>query len=186
MATFLIAAAKFSKERSKLIVIGTAILAVVLSWHGCSRPAETEHRIERIIHVGGTKAPNRRADVIFVHGLGGDAKSTWQGGNAAFFWPESLGKKFPDIGVWSISYDAYPSEWLGGTMPIVDRSKALLELIRLNELGTRPVVFVGHSLGGIVVKQILRDAFTQNNDDWEGIGDETEGVVFLGNTAHRI
>jgi hypothetical protein len=165
----------FIRRRKKPLAASGVVL--VVCWWVILRPAPRLR--EGVIFVGGTTDERRNADIVFVHGLGGDFKTTWQGRDGSFFWPEQIGKRFPNVGIWSVAYDAQPTEWLGRGMPLVDRSKNLLEQLRLNGLGTRPLVFIGHSLGGIVIKQMLRDAFTQNNDDWEEIGNETDGVVFL-------
>ena len=51
--------------------------------------------------------------------------------------------------------------------------------MRLKGLGQRPLVFIVHSLGGLLVKEILRTAYTQNHPEWTRISAETVGVLFL-------
>jgi hypothetical protein len=128
---------------------------------------------ETVVFFGGSDAPDRRGDVIFIHGLGGNVRTTWQGTNPEFFWPKALGEDFPNVGFWGVSYNASPSEWLGTTMPLTDRSKNVLELLRLHNLNEHHTVFVVHSLGGLVVKQMLRDALTLNKSVWEEIAGQT-------------
>lgn len=139
----------------------------------------SEPKKTKIHFIGGNKEPSRRGDVIFLHGLDGDYRGTWENGDTKFFWPNELSKDFPDIAVWSIDYHSAPSDWLGKTMPLTDRSKNLLEQMRLNGLGKKPTIFVGHSLGGLVIKQMLRDALTQNQTEWQGFATKTKGVMFL-------
>jgi triacylglycerol esterase/lipase EstA (alpha/beta hydrolase family) len=129
--------------------------------------------------IGGNRELTRRGDVIFIHGLNGDYRTTWLNESSQLFWPEAIAKDLADVGVWSIDYDAAPSDWLGPTMPLNDRSKQLLEQLRLSGLGKKPTIFVCHSLGGLVVKTMLRDALTQNNQNWEGFAKKTKGVMFL-------
>ncbi len=136
------------------------------------------HSEERIIFLGGTRGDDRYANIVLVHGLDGHARETWTADNG-FFWPDALAKRFPRFGVWSVAYDAQASQWLGASMPIADRSVNLLTQLRLNKLGNQPIIFVGHSLGGIVIKQMMSDAFTMNDEDWKEIGDQTRGIVFL-------
>src|SRR5262249_32066221 len=83
---------------------------------------------------------------------------------------------------WSVTYAAHASDWLGDTMPIEDRSKNLLEALSAAGLGEKPIVFIAHSMGGILVKQMLNDSYTKasENDDWKNIAPHTRGVVFLG------
>jgi hypothetical protein len=164
------------------VVVSLAVFNL-LSISGCGgcRPV-TAHPPKKhaILFVGGKSDDTRRRDVVFIHGLMGDARDTWLSDDKSkFFWPEALVKEFPDSGVWSIDYDASPSDWLGGTMPVIDRSKNLLEQLAQKNVGQKPLVFVCHSLGGIVVKQMLRHSLTLGKPEWESIGKHTKGVVFL-------
>lgn len=67
-----------------------------------------------LIAINGTENENRIADLIFVHGLGGDALSTWhpQGQKEAEnSWLAWLGNDFEDIGIWSVNYEVEPLRW---------------------------------------------------------------------------
>jgi hypothetical protein len=50
-------------------------------------------------------------------------------------------------------------------------------------LGSKPIIWVTHSLGGLLVKSMLRAAHELNNPNWEPVVRQTRGVVFLG-TPH--
>jgi hypothetical protein len=54
----------------------------------------------------------------------------------------------------------------------------MLELLIVNDVGTRPLVFVAHGLGGVVVKELLRQA-TTSAPAYRPIWDHTVAVVFL-------
>jgi len=161
--------------KSVAVVLMLFFLVVWLFWpRGQNRQKE-----EAVVFIGGSQGPDRCGDVVFVHGLGGDARTTWQGTNPQFFWPQKLGEKFPNVGVWSVDYNAAPTEWLGTTMPIADRSKNMLETLLLKGLGKKPIVFIGHSLGGIVIKKMLQDANILDHAEWQELADNTKGVMFL-------
>lgn len=51
----------------------------------------------------------------------------------------------------------------------------LLEKLVAADIGSRPIVFVTHSMGGLVVKQLLHQAKAANLDDFVN---NTAGVVF--------
>jgi pimeloyl-ACP methyl ester carboxylesterase len=114
--------------------------------------------MSRLIKIAGWGgAP--RASVIFVHGLGGHAYDTWRREpNNDTFWPLWLAEDVKGISVYTLAYEAPPSNWLGTSMPLQDRAVNVLEVL-LSEpgLGTGPIAFVSHSLGGLIVKQILLD-----------------------------
>lgn len=134
----------------------------------------------KLLEIAGCSNPNRQIDVVFVHGLDGDARSTWQNNDKTDgFWPEWLGRDFPDIGVWSLDYEAKSLVWKGHAMPLVDRAKNILDYLELYGFGQRPIGFVCHSLGGLVVKQALRHAKDFDNKNWKPIAEQTRFIEFL-------
>lgn len=133
-----------------------------------------------LVEISGCSNPNRKIDVVFVHGLDGNARSTWQSNDKTDgFWPAWLGKDYPDIGVWSLDYDAKSLVWKGHAMPLVDRAKNVLDYLELHGFGQRPIGFVCHSLGGLVVKQALRHAKEFGNKNWKPIVEQTRFIEFL-------
>ncbi len=131
--------------------------------------------------VAGTANAQREADIVFVHGLGGDWRSTWMHDKAddATFWPQWLAQEFPQFGVWSFGYAADVSAWQAQSMPLADRGNAVLEELLNDDIGQRPLVFVTHSLGGVVVKQLLHAAQSQAVKRWKTIAQATQGIVFI-------
>lgn len=111
---------------------------------------------------------------------GGDKRLTWQATEeATTFWPEWLADEFPQLEFWTIGYEAAPSAWLGTAMPLGDRARNILDLLHGEGIGLRPIVFVCHSLGGLVVKQMLQAASTYGDTNWNKIADQTKGILFL-------
>lgn len=140
-----------------------------------------------LVKIIGTDNEEREADIIFVHGLGGDAWSTWHPEESKTdknFWPMWLGNDFPQCGIWSVAYEVEPTRWKkGSTMPLVQRADNIIDLVELDEIGERPVIFITHSMGGLLVKQILRNANDSVNESWQRIVEETIGIVYL-STPH--
>jgi hypothetical protein len=85
-----------------------------------------------------------------------------------------------------MEYDAAPSKWRGSSMPIADRATSLLDLMDVGGLGARPLIFITHSLGGLVVKQMLQGVRTNTNvnREWKRISDHVRGIVFF-STPHN-
>ena len=114
--------------------------------------------MSRIVKVAGWSGKSR-ASVIFVHGLGGDAYDTWRRApDDNSFWPPWLAEDIAGLAVYTLAYEAPASNWLGTAMPLQDRAVNILEIL----LGTPgltegPVIFICHSLGGLIVKQLLLD-----------------------------
>src|SRR5262245_55781155 len=136
----------------------------------------------QLIRVAGWSAGGR-LNVVFVHGLGGHAYRTWgwstEGGT---FWPEWLARDIPGLATWTLAYDAPPTNWLGTAMPIQDRAKNVLEcLLGCRALRGAPLVFVCHSLGGLVVKQVMRaaDGRRAYSPEVQAFLNSVKGVVFI-------
>jgi hypothetical protein len=139
---------------------------------------------------GDSPNPKRFADAVFVHGLNPAGKlnpthafRTWGGESArdatADFWPNWLGQDLGEVAVWVLQYDSSASVLVGNSASLEDTATSVLDALWANGIGERPLAFVTHSLGGVLVKQMLNDALTQNKSDWEGIKTNTRGVVFL-------
>jgi pimeloyl-ACP methyl ester carboxylesterase len=114
--------------------------------------------MSRLVKISGWRGA-ARASVIFVHGLGGHAYDSWRRApDNDTFWPLWLAEDVQGISVYTLAYEAPPSNWLGTSMPLQYRAVNVLEIL-LSEpgLGIGPIAFVSHSLGGLIVKQILLD-----------------------------
>lgn len=130
--------------------------------------------------------PGCRGDVIFMHGLGGDALGTWHPRgekDSEDSWLYWLSQDIPDVAIWSLGYEAEPFAWRGSTMPLVDRAINTLALLDADAIGTRPLIFITHSLGGLLVKQMLRHAMDFSELRWRAMVEQTKGIVFL-STPH--
>lgn len=96
-------------------------------------------------------------DIVFIHGLNGDPIKTWIN-NEGCFWPEWLLTDLPDADLWTVDYEASPTKWKRETLSFLKRSQSILDSLTIEGIGSRPVCFVCHSLGGLIVKQILRQS----------------------------
>jgi tetratricopeptide (TPR) repeat protein/pimeloyl-ACP methyl ester carboxylesterase len=142
--------------------------------------------------IGGSTAASV-ADVVFVHGLSGDAYETWHlEAEPKTFWPAWLADKHPDVGVWSVGYAAPKTNWRlvsrnrQSTLPLYDRAVQILDLLATAEIGRHNTIFVAHSLGGLIVKQLLRTARDSAgiNGAWARIHEHTRSVFFIA-TPHN-
>lgn len=126
-------------------------------------------------------------DIVFVHGLNpsGDknpqhAFTTWGGTDKDHpGWPLELAAELPYSQVWVLEYDSSATKWFGRSLPLPRLAKNILDELCNQELGTRPLIFIAHSLGGLLSKQLLRHAYDRKSKDWEPIWHQTQGVVFF-------
>jgi protein SERAC1 len=128
--------------------------------------------------VASVERPHSTADVIFVHGLGGDGRETWSAASDSF-WPLWLFDDLRTVEVWTLEY---PSSMFGsanGSLVISDQAKQVLDLLAAYSIGKRPLAFIAHSLGGLLVKQLLRTAVELHKPDWEIVATNTKGILFL-------
>jgi hypothetical protein len=121
---------------------------------------------------------NAVLDVVFVHGLDGDARKTWWRGHDESFWPQWLAEDLVDLAVWTVNYDAWSSGWHGRAMSMQDRAINLLAQLQNKGIGDRPLCFVAHSMGGLLVKEILLHA-ADGRSDFRVFATATSGVIFL-------
>lgn len=84
--------------------------------------------------------------------------------NYTFCWPlDWLPVDFPDIRILGLNYESALSLWTATKCPceknsgkLVDRSKQFLRSLAEAKIGeNRGVVWVGHSMGGLIIKYII-------------------------------
>jgi hypothetical protein len=124
--------------------------------------------------------------VIFLHGLGGDANGTWlKNGSKDEAWPIWLAKDNCDLNIWTVEYDAPKLKFNSSGMGIPDLAINIFEhILRVSELAEGEIIFVCHSLGGLITKQILRIANDQTDrEEAQKFLGRVSGVAFLG-TPH--
>lgn len=144
--------------------------------------------VEGLHRIANITRPDRRADIVFVHGLGGGSHSTWRHGKLEkpghFFWPEALGEDLPDCGIWTVGYPAGITK-LGKPGMIVDmRAGNLAQKLADAGFGAQPLFFVTHSMGGLVVKSLIVGSQTLPDPDRKRIVSTIRGIVFCA-TPHR-
>jgi hypothetical protein len=148
---------------------------------------EQQYSIQMAIMKGwaeispGCKDPDRRIDVVFVHGIIGDLYSAWQpqDEDTNGFWLQWLGEEMPGAGIWSLSYEVQSIRWQGSVAPLAPiTNKLLRDLIDLG-IGQRPIIFIGHDLGGFVVKEILHNSLRSAYAELKKVWEYTRGVAFL-------
>ncbi|KAK4228035.1 hypothetical protein QBC38DRAFT_454589 [Podospora fimiseda] len=130
-------------------------------------------------------------DIVAVHGLGGSALKTWSSkpfglyGKSTLWLRDLLPAKIPNVRVMSLQYDS--SVFGRSAQAIRDNARKLLQLLYNQrednrDAQKRPIVFIGHSLGGLLIKQALKLA--NQNTKFRDISTSTKGIIFFG-TPHR-
>jgi pimeloyl-ACP methyl ester carboxylesterase len=100
-------------------------------------------------------------DFVFVHGLGGGSRKTWSKTPAdAHFWPKRWLPEDPDfenVRIWSFGYDSIYAKKKSDVLNINDFARALLGALFSSKYFANvetPIVFIGHSMGGLVIKKV--------------------------------
>ncbi len=123
-------------------------------------------------------------DLIFVHGLSGNMVTTWAISEGAppheTYWPKWLATDLPWVNVYSLGYPtSFFESWANREMTLFERSKATLDYLASYEFGKKPIAFVTHSLGGLLIKQVLKTAHQAPDRGWRAIADNCKLVTFL-------
>ncbi|KAL4798331.1 hypothetical protein BDV19DRAFT_356859 [Aspergillus venezuelensis] len=134
------------------------------------------------------------ADIVFVHGLGGTSRWTWsKNRDENLFWPQTFLPHEPDLcstRILSFGYNAKFHKRGNASTAVLDFAKALLfdlkyaldEQSRNLNIGAVPLLFVVHSMGGLVTKQAY--IIGQNDPQYDNIVKAISAIIFLA-TPHR-
>ncbi|KAK4655284.1 hypothetical protein QC762_301160 [Podospora pseudocomata] len=134
-----------------------------------------------------------KIDIFAVHGLNPRSKDisahawdTWrapEGPEGRLWLKEDLPRVVPDARIFLYEYDS-KAVFGKDRSTFVDKATELLETVRCerDKNDTRPILFIGHSLGGLLIKQALINA--HNNPKFTEIKDVTTGLAFFA-TPHN-
>lgn len=104
-----------------------------------------------------------------------------------------LPQEYPNIRIIGLNYETSISEWSLNMMcpcdksrsSLHDRASEFLRSLSASNVGRDcPVIWVGHSMGGLVAKSIIVQALESDDPNVRAIGESTRGILFLG-TPHK-
>lgn len=130
-----------------------------------------------------------RIDFVFVHGLGGGSRKTWsKTASIGHYWPQEWLPRDPTFKYVRIHAYGYNSDWAKGRencLNVHHFGKSLLgELAtspRLAKANT-PIVLVGHSMGGLVIKKAY--LLSRKEEGRSPLAKRIHSMYFLA-TPHR-
>ena len=100
------------------------------------------------------KPPTTNASVVFVHGILSDGEACWTNHNGCY-WPELLSKE-PGLESLGVYVFTYQTGFFSGSYRLSDVVDALNVHMTLDRvLESDQLIFVCHSMGGIVVRKFL-------------------------------
>ncbi|KAH0557097.1 hypothetical protein GP486_005115 [Trichoglossum hirsutum] len=158
-------------------------IVATATFHASPSPTQLESAIKRNMDVDWSRLrvdldffgltpladpPDPKVDVIAVTGLAGHAFGSWKSRDKPYMWlRDFLPESIPDARILSYGYDTkLPGSH--STASILDLSRKFLEsvkAVRSRQEKYRPIIFIGHSLGGLVVKQAIVQAAEGSQDD---------------------
>lgn len=104
-----------------------------------------------------------------------------------------LPQEYPNIRIIGLNYETSISEWSLNMMCPCEKNKSSLHnrseelmnsLIHSNVGQYCPIVWVGHSMGGLVAKSIIVQSLQSDDPKKRAIGENTRAILFLG-TPHK-
>lgn len=114
-------------------------------------------------------SPNVDVTVIFVHGVLSDGDSCWTNANGCY-WPSLLGAE-SNLGPFGIYVFTYNTGFFSGSYSLSDIVDALKEHMRVDRVSdSRRLIFVCHSMGGIVVRKYIVERAAELIENQKDIG----------------
>ncbi|KAL4937603.1 hypothetical protein BDV06DRAFT_226801 [Aspergillus oleicola] len=129
-----------------------------------------------------------KIDIVAIHGLNpknkeNHAERTWEASNGKMWLRDFLPKQLPQARILLFGYNSNVSIQ-SSSAGVREQAQYLLNRLWLERQGceSRPILFIAHSLGGIVVKEALVQA--KLGHTYQSIQTATYGIAFFG-TPHR-
>lgn len=126
-------------------------------------------------------------DLVLVHGLKGNSNDTWAGkddNGKRTYWPDWIKEAHPDVNIWCVDYDSSLNPWLQSGVPLDQIAGGLLVNALDRGLGARPIHWVGHSMGGLIIKYLLYRSHTRADERQKKLSRVPTTITFLGTPHH--
>ncbi|OAG43666.1 hypothetical protein AYO21_02252 [Fonsecaea monophora] len=139
----------------------------------------------KVLHDGS----DATVDVCFVHGLTGNRDTTWTAKGQSQPWPQTLlAPQLTTARILTYGYDAYVVRTsVPGFNGLLDHASNLLHDLTADRArhnaSDRPLIFVAHSLGGLVCKKAILLSRNNPEDHLKEMFKCTKGIIFMG-TPH--
>lgn len=121
-----------------------------------------------------------RTVIIFIHGVLGDSHKTWTVGTGKSGWPDIVfnEKKLQPVDIFAVGYKSEP---LAKASNIEEIAVRTLQSLKDEEIFKRydNVVFVAHSMGGLITKRMLRMLQVDSPEDFHKV----KNVIFFSTPA---
>lgn len=139
-----------------------------------------------LTELGGPEEP--LIDFVFVHGLRGGSFKTWRKyEDPSSLWPKSWLPAHPDFAGVRTSTFGYQSDFLsrqGHRLDVAEFGRKLSNELQISSFlrrsGHTPIVLIGHSMGGLVIKK----AYLLARHEKPELASRIKSIVFLA-TPHR-
>jgi protein SERAC1 len=134
--------------------------------------------------------PDATVDICFVHGLTGNRDSTWTASKQSTPWPTMLlPPKLPRARLLTWGYNAYIVQAsVASKNRLTDHAINLLVDLTHDRASCgasgRPLIFVAHSLGGLVCKEAILSSRNNPEPHLCDVFEHMTGIIFMG-TPHR-
>jgi len=142
----------------RILSVILMILTVACSGtqEGCSRGSQSSSvAIPKKVVSHYERRENKPRVIVFVHGIFGDATGTWTCDSTKSYWPNLIltDEAFNDADVYVAGYD---TPFVGNTMTIDEVVSNLNNRLQADQVFEhRDVIFVTHSLGGLIAQRFL-------------------------------
>ncbi|KAL2851263.1 ankyrin repeat-containing domain protein [Aspergillus pseudodeflectus] len=141
----------------------------------------------RVLHEG----TNAVVDIVFLHGLTGTRISTWTHARSGVCWPKDfLAADIPNARILTFGYDADvvglwdPAGMNGVSNHARDLLGALSHRRNQDDTADRKIIFVCHSLGGLVVEEAINLSRVDAEAHIRQIAECTLAIAFIGTPHH--
>jgi pimeloyl-ACP methyl ester carboxylesterase len=134
---------------------------------------------------------NSSSSIVFVHGLTGNRESTWTEPESNTLWPLALlPAEVPSARILTFGYDSNIIHTFDPTAinTLAHHASLLVKSLagvrgKESDAVARPLIFVGHSIGGLIIEQALLDCRDSSEPAENALLESTTAIAYLG-TPH--